>query len=146
LLLTQDESNMFYALSWFLVFSLLALWSLAAWATHAAAMWAVSHAGSLAGTPSGIDGFHLPGWLATWVPPEIVQAMTSLLSGLTPVVEGLLLAAPALAGGLTLAAWVIWGLGSVLIVFLGAVLHLLVAMWRGRGGGSRPKPALPTAA
>jgi hypothetical protein len=29
----------------------------------------------------------------------------------------------------------------VLVVLLGAVLHLLVAMWRGRGGGSQPKPA-----
>jgi len=53
--------------------------------------------------------------------------------------EGLLQAAPALAGGLTVATWVIWGLGSALLVLLGAGLHLLVAMWRRCGGepGSR---------
>jgi hypothetical protein len=132
---------MFYALSWFVVVALLALWSLAAWALNAVAVWTVSNAGALSGAVSGAGTIRLPEWLAPWVPPEIVQAMTSLLSGLTPVVEGLLLAAPSLAGGLTLAAWVIWGLGSVLIVLSGAGLHLLVAMWRGRGGGYQPKPA-----
>jgi len=46
--------------------------------------------------------------------------MSALLSGLAPAVEGLLQAAPALAGGLTVATWVIWGLGSALLVLLGA--------------------------
>ncbi len=136
---------MFYAISWFVVFSLLALWSLAAWVLHAAAVWAVSNAGALTGAASGVGGLRLPQWLAPWVPPEIVQVMTSLLSGLVPVVDGLVQAAPALAGGLTVATWVIWGLGSVLLVLLGVGLHLLIALWRRRGGGSgrqlRPQAA-----
>ena len=131
---------MLYALSWFVIFSLLALWSLTAWAVNAVAVWAVSSAGTLTGAASRVEDLRLPEWLAPWVPPEIVQAMTSLLSGLTPAVESLLQAAPALAGGLTVASWVIWGLGSALLVLLGAGLHLLVAMWRRGGGGSRPQP------
>jgi len=134
---------MFYALSWFVVFSLLALWSLGAWAFHAVAVWGVSNAGALTGTASGVQGLRLPDWLAPWVPPEIAQAMTSLLSGLAPAVEGLLQAAPALAGVLSVAAWVIWGLGSVLLVLMGAGLHLLIGVWRHRGGGgsgSQPRP------
>jgi len=137
---------MLYALSWFLIFGLLALWSLAAWAVHAVAIWAVSNAGTLTGAASGSEGLRLPAWLASWVPPEIAQAMTSFLSGLAPVFESLLQAAPALAGGLTLATWVIWGLGSALLVLLGAGLHLLVAMWRRRGGGSGPRSARQVAA
>ena len=141
---------MFYAFSWFVVFGLLALWSLGAWAFHGVAVWAVSNAGTLAdaasGAVSGVDGLRLPGWLAPWVPPEVVQAMTSLLSGLAPAVEGLLQAAPSLAGGLSVATWVIWGLGSVLLVLLGAGLHLLIAMWRRRDGGSGPQPRPPVAA
>ena len=132
---------MLYALSWFVIFSLLALWSLAAWALHAVAVWTVSNAGTLTGAASGIEGLRLPDWLALWVPPEIAQAMTSVLSGLAPVVESLLQAAPALAGGLTMATWVIWGLGSALLVLLGAALHLLVAIWRRRGGGSGAQAA-----
>jgi len=147
---TKGESIMFYALSWFVVFGLLALWSLGAWALHAVAVWAVSSAGTLTGAASdavsGAEGLRLPEWLAPWVPPEIVQAMSSLLSGLAPAVEGLLQAAPSLAGGLSVAAWVIWGLGSVLLVLLGAVLHLLIAMWRRRGGGSGPQPRPQVAA
>ena len=141
---------MFYALSWFVVFGLLALWSLGAWAFHAVAVWAVSNAGALTGAASGAvsgaDGLRLPEWLAPWVPPEIVQAVTSLLSGLAPAVEGLLQAAPSLAGGLSVATWVIWGFGSVLLVLLGAGLHLLIAMWRRRDGGSGPQPRRQVAA
>jgi len=147
-LLIKGKSIMFYAVSWFAVFSLLALWSLGAWAFHAVAVWAVSNAGTLTGAASGAvsgaEGLRLPEWLAPWVPPEIVQAMTALLSGLAPAVEGLLQAAPSLAGGLSVATWVIWGLGSVLLLLLGAGLHLLIAMWRRRdgGAGSQPRPPM----
>ncbi len=88
---------MLYALSWFFVFSLFALWSLAAWAVHAVAVWTVSNAGALTGVASDVEGLRLPEWLVPWVPPEIAQAMTSLLSGFAPVVESLLQTAPALA-------------------------------------------------
>ena len=131
---------MLYALIWFGVFGLLALWSLVAWAVHAVAVWALSIAGVLTGSAWGVEGLRLPQWLSPWVPAEIVQAMTSLLSSLAPVVEGLLQAVPALAGGLTVVTWVIWGLGGALLVLLGVGLNLLAAMWRRRGGGSRVKP------
>jgi hypothetical protein len=141
----QDNLHMLYTLSWILVFSLVALWSLAAWAMHGVAAWALSNAGVLAGTTSGaVSGdaaLRPPEWLAPWVPPEIAQAMNSLLSALTPAIESLLQAAPALAGGLTVATWVIWGLGSALLVLLGAGLHLLVAVWRRRGVRSSHQPA-----
>ena len=112
---------MFYAISWFVVTWLLALWSLAAWALHAVAVWSVSNAGALSGTASGVGSIALPDWLPAWVPTELLQA------------------APALAGGLTVVAWVVWAIGGVLLLLLGATLHLLIALWRRRGrGGSRP--------
>ena len=55
---------MLYALSWFVILSLLALWSLAAWAIHAVAVWTVANAGALAGAASGVEGLRLPEWLA----------------------------------------------------------------------------------
>ncbi len=135
---------MLYALIWFSVLSLLALWSLAAWAMHAAAVWAVSSAGALTGVASDAAsaavGLLPPEWLASWVPPEVAQALASLLSGLAPAVESLLQVAPALAGGLTVATWVLWGLGSALLILLGAGLHLLIVMWRRRAGGSGHQP------
>lgn len=129
---------MFYALGWFVVVSLLALWSLATWALHAVAVWTVSNAGALSSAASGAGTLSLPGWLAPWVSPELVQSMTQSMAALGPWVDSLLQAAPALAGGLTVATWVVWGIGSVLLVLLGAGLHLLIALWRRRGGGSGP--------
>ena len=135
---------MFYALIWFVVAALLALWSLAAWALQAFAVWSVSNAGALSGATAGADAMALPDWLAPWVPPEIAQSVSQMLAGLGPVVDSLLQAAPALAGGLTVATWVIWGIGSVLLVMLGAGLHLLIALWRRRGGGGPGPHAGPS--
>jgi len=146
ILFYSQEMIVFYALSWFLVFGLFLLWSLAAWAVHAVAVWTLSNAGAMTGVASGVEGLRLPQWLAPWVPPEIAQAMTSLLSGFAPVVESLLQTAPALSGGLTMATWVIWGLGSAMLVLLGAGLHLLIAMWRRGSGGSGLPPASQVAA
>jgi len=76
----------------------------------------VSNASALTGVASDVEGFLLPQWLLAWVPPELTQAMTSLLADFAPVVESLLQTMPALAGGLTVVAWVIWGLGSALLL------------------------------
>ncbi len=123
---------MFHALNWSLVIALLALWSLAAWALHAAAIWIVSNAGKLSGSASEVGAIRLPEGIAAWVPPEIMQTFNELIASLGPVIDSLLEAAPVLAGRLTVAAWVIWGLGSVL---LGAGIHGLIVLWRRRGPG-----------
>lgn len=138
---------MFYVFSWFAVASLLALWSLAAWALHAVAVWSVSNAGAVSGAASGVSNMALPDWLAPWVPTGAVQAVTQLVAGLGPLVDSLLQAAPDLAGGLTVMAWMVWAIGGVLLLLLGAALHVLIALWRRRGsGGSEPSagPSLAT--
>lgn len=126
---------MFYVLTWSAVALLLALWSLAGWALHAVAVWSVSNAGALTAAASGVGSMALPDWLAPWVPTELVQAVTQMAAGFGPLVDSLLQAAPAMAGGLSVATWVIWGIGSVLLVLLGAGLHLLIALCSRRGGG-----------
>ena len=138
---------MLYALSWFVVFALLALWSLTAWALHAVAVWTVSNAGALTGAASGASTISVPDWLASWVPPEVTQWASQLMAGLAPLVDSLLQTAPALAAGLIVLTWVVWGIGSVLLVLLGAGLHLLIALWRRRGGsGSSPSAGSSLAA
>ncbi|MEK8052612.1 hypothetical protein AACH10_20350 [Ideonella sp. DXS22W] len=125
---------MFYALGWFAIVALLALWSLCAWALHAVAVWTVSNADALTGVASGKVNITVPDWLSAWLPPEVAQWASQLVAGLAPFVDGLLQAAPALASGLTVATWVIWSIGSVLLVLLGAGLHLLIALWRRQDG------------
>lgn len=126
---------MLYVLNGSIVVAVLAIWSFTVWALHSLANWTVSNAGPLAGAATDLGPLQLPDWLAPWVPPEITQSVNALLSGLGPVVGNLLQAAPALAEGVTVAGWVIWGLGSALLVVLGAGLHFLLALLHRRGGG-----------
>lgn len=134
---------MFYAISWILVVSLLALWSLGVWGVQAVGAWTLTQAGALGTAPPSIEGLQLPAWLGAWLPPELVQGLIGMLSGLGPLIDSLLQAMPALAGGLTVLAWVIWAVGAVLLLILGAVLHGLIAVWRRRG---RRGPQAPTSA
>ena len=136
---------MFYILSWFVVFSLLALWSLAAWAFHSITTWAASNAGVLAGGSGAALGLRVPDWLAPWIPPELSLAVTSMLSALTPAIEAVLGWAPALAGGLSVAVWVVWGIGSVFLVVLGFVLSGLITVLR-RRDSTKTIPSMVTEA
>jgi hypothetical protein len=123
---------MFYALSWIGVFSLLALWSLAAWAFHSIAVWTVANAGVLAGDTVASEGLRLPDWLVPWVPPEFGHALDSMVSALAPAIQTLLGWAPALAGGLSVAVWVVWAIGSFLLIGLGFLVTGLIAVLRRR--------------
>ena len=138
---------MFYALSWFLIFFFLVLWSLTVWAANAVALWTIAQAGTWNGAAAGAASLALPDWLAPWVPPEMAQALMAMLAGVAPMVESLLQSAPALAGGITVAAWVVWALGGIMLLLLGVGLHMLMAMWRRRSAGvSGGQPARRIAA
>ena len=123
---------MFYALSWSVMFILLALWSLAAWAFHSVAAWTVSNTGVLAEGSGAIEGLSAPDWLTPWIPPELALASSSVLSALSPAIETALNQAPALAGGLSVAVWAVWGIGSAVIVILGLVCSRLITVLRRR--------------
>lgn len=127
---------MFYALNWLVVFSLLSLWSLAAWAFHAFVVWTVANAGVLAGGVGAIDTLRVPVWLAPWVPAELAPALNSTFAALAPSIEAGLGSAPALAGGLSMAVWVVWGIGSVTLILLGFFATGLITLVRRRLGAS----------
>lgn len=68
------------------------------------------------------------------MPSEVAQTVGALLVGLGPLIDTLLTALPALAGGVTVATWLVWGIGSGLLLVLGIGMNVLIALWR-RGGG-----------
>ncbi len=123
---------MFHALNWLVVSGLLAVWSFTAWAFHAVATWSLANTGVLAGTAGAMEGLRLPDWVAPWLPPEVALAFSSTLSAFMPAVEAALNQAPALAGGLSVAVWVIWGIGSLFLIVLGLVATALIAALRRR--------------
>lgn len=126
---------MLYALVWFVVSSLLALWSLAAWAFHSIMAWTASSAGALAGGSGVTQALRMPDGLAPWVPPELALALDSMASTLTPAIDAVLGWAPAIEGGLSAAVWAVWGIGSVLLIVLGLLATGLIAVLRRRASG-----------
>jgi hypothetical protein len=123
---------MFYALSWFIVFALLAVWSLGAWALHAITLWSTSNAGALSGQAKAVEDLSLPAWLAPWFPAEWLSALKSMAAAMMPLVDAALGLLPALGGGLSVVIWVLWGAGCALLLLLGAMLHTLIAIVRRR--------------
>jgi hypothetical protein len=55
-----------------------------------------------------------------------------MLSALSPAIEAALNQAPALAGGLSVAVWALWGVGNALLVILGPVCSRLITVVRRR--------------
>lgn len=123
---------MFYAISWFVVVGLFLLWSIAAWAFHAIAAWTLTNAGALAGDAGAIESLQLPVWLAPWVPSEYVSSLNLMISSFAPAMQTALEWAPSVAGGLTIAVWTVWGIGTVLLIVLGLLATGLIASMRRR--------------
>ena len=127
---------MFYVLTWSVVLVLCALWSLIAWAFHAATAWAVSNTGVLAGGSAAIEALRVPDWLAPWIAPELAAAFKPMLSAIAPTIQAVLNQVPAHANGLSVTSWAIWGIGSAFLIVLGMVVSRLITVARHR----RPSP------
>ena len=127
---------MFYAISWFLSFMLLALWSLACWGAHAVTVWAVGSAGALAGGSAAMDAVLLPEWIKVWIPPQLAQEFGAMIASMGPVVQAALETVPALSGAVSVLAWVIWGLGALALMALAVGAHVLIAVLRRRKNGT----------
>ena len=84
----------------------------------------------LAGGSGAIETLRAPDWLAPWIPPELAVALAPLASVATPAVKAMLDGAPALADGLSVTVWVVWALGSILVVVLGLVLSGWISVAR----------------
>lgn len=106
------------------------------WALHATTAWTVANTGVLAAGSAAIEAWRMPDWLAPWIAPELAVAFKSMLTAIAPTIEAVLNQAPALANGLSVASWTIWGIGSALLVVLGLVVSGLIAAARHR----RPTP------
>jgi len=122
---------MFYAISWLVSLSLLAVWSLLCWGVHAFTVWAMSSAGALAAGAAGaasVPAILLPAWLQGWMPPELLRSLEGWITSAGPLLQAALESVPALAGAVTVLAWGIWGLGAVVLIALAVGLHVLVRL------------------
>lgn len=121
---------MLYAISWFLVLVLFATWSAGIWVAHSLAVWSLTTFGAMVGHSPQIDRLPIPDWVALWIPADTIVSLKASAAAVLPWIESSLSALPSLAGWLTPLAWVVWGVGF-LILALGAVaLQVLISLKR----------------
>lgn len=133
---------MFYALSWFLSFALLALWSLTCWGLYAVTVWAVAGAGALAGGSAAMGAALWPDWVNVWIPPQLLGDVQAMIASIGPMVQAALETLPFLSGAVAVLAWAIWGLGALTLLALAIGAHVLIALFkRRRTPPQHPAPA-----
>ena len=123
---------MLYAISWFLILALLAIWSVGVWGLHSIAAWSMHGIGAMVGQSSQMEVLPIPGWVGLWFPADLVLAFKTGAAAVLPWVESLLSTLPALADWLAPVAWIIWGIGFVLLALGALTLHAVVSMTYGR--------------
>ena len=123
---------MLLALVWFMVLALLAAWSMCIWLLHSIMVWSTTGAGSLVAQSKQIDGLALPNWVSVWIPPDLMLALKSSVSTVLPFVESAVGALPTATAWLSPLAWIAWGFGTLLLMGVGALVHVAVIMIRKR--------------
>jgi hypothetical protein len=116
---------MLYSIAWFLVLTLLAIWSFSIWLFQSLAVWSLNSVGNLAGTAQEMERMSLPGWLGTWFPPDLVAIVESMATTVLPWLGTALSTLPSLSSWIAPLAWFVWGIGFVILA-LGAAA--MVAM------------------
>ncbi|KNZ34107.1 MAG: hypothetical protein AD742_01395 [Methylibium sp. NZG] len=130
---------MLHALVWVIVFLLLGVWTLGAWVSDGVVSWAAVHAGTMSVAAMGVP--ELPAWTEPWLPAEWIKQAHEIAVASAPAIDPLLKHAPAAAGWITIAVWIVWAMGGIALLVLGAVLSGLVSWSRRRGGGGGTPPA-----
>ncbi|MCL5739954.1 MAG: hypothetical protein M1430_03620 [Betaproteobacteria bacterium] len=133
LAILKGRHSMFYAISWFLSFTLMALWSLACWGLYTVAAWAVSSAGVLKDGTHAIGTIFIPEWLRGWIPPELAREFEALIAPAGPMIAAAIETVPALSGAVTVVGWAIWGLGAMTLVAMAIGAHALISLFKRRG-------------
>ncbi|MFG6412981.1 hypothetical protein ACG02S_03605 [Roseateles sp. DC23W] len=119
-------------LLWSVVAVLAGLWSVTVWLCHVVVAALLGGAGHLP-----VKEIALPEAWTNWLPQPVSESITQMLEAAQPVLAAVLDYVPALAGGLTVVAWVVWALGAALLVLAGVASHLALRWWR---RSQRPAP------
>ena len=123
---------MIHALLWSVVAMLLVCWSLLSWAAHALVSWPGWRAGNPAAWSAWIEQLALSAWLAPWLPAAALEAFKSTFLASGPLLESVVGWLPIAAAWIAATVWVIWALGAVILLGLGALGSGLVAAFAGK--------------
>jgi len=127
------------SLFWSVVGVLLAVWSSVVWLGHALLAALLGGAGQLP-----VKELALPESWTGWLPQAVSESMTQALEAAQPVLQAVAGQMPALAGGVTVLAWVVWALGVVLLLLTGAAAHAGLRRWQLSQRPASPAGLLPS--
>lgn len=129
---------MLYAVMWSMVSLLFIFWSVAAWGVYSAVQWlaglapdkleaATTAAGDA--TREAVPLLGMPEWMTVNLPQEIVEAWLVWAKALLLWLQSPLLNAPTLIDWLTPAIWIVWGLGTFLLLLIGIAMHVGIRLF-----------------
>lgn len=112
-------------LLWAVVAVLWGMWSAVVWACQAVLGALVSGAGHLP-----VGALAMPESWTRWLPQPVSESITQALETAQPWLQALVDGLPVLSGGFTVVAWVVWALGSALLLLAGAASHAGLRAWQ----------------
>lgn len=116
---------MWIALGWVLVLLLLALWSGLVWSGTAMLAALLSQASVL-----GSGDWSLPPALTDVLPTWAAEWLAATLENFTPQLQWLAGALPGLSGWVNALGWLVWGVGTLLLLVVGVAIHVAIALIR----------------
>lgn len=121
---------MWHVLVWALVALVAAPWTLVCLALHGLLTSPDRAAGRMQAWLQWLEQWHIPVWLAAWLPMEAITTLKAWLTTLGPWVESLLVQGPGLPGWLVPLLWIGWALGALFLAVLGVAGSALVVAVR----------------
>lgn len=112
-------------LLWVVVGVLLAVWSAVVWLGQVLLSALLGGAGHLP-----VKDLSLPEAWTRWLPQGVSESMTQAIEAAQPLLQAVLAQMPALAGGTSVVAWVIWAVGAALLLAAGVASHIGLRWWQ----------------
>lgn len=122
-------------LLWIVVGVLMAVWSATVWLGQWLLTVLLGGAGHLP-----VKDLALPEDWTRWLPQGVSESITQGIESLQPWLQTLLDTTPALAGGVTVLAWITWAVGAALLLLAGGASHAALRWWqRSQQAASKPR-------
>jgi hypothetical protein len=112
-------------LLWGVVGVLLAVWSATVWLGQVLLSALLGGAGHLP-----VKELALPEAWTRWLPGGASESMTQAIEAAQPLLQAVLGQMPALASGATVLAWVVWAVGTGLLLAAGLASHAGLRWWQ----------------
>lgn len=119
-----------HAISWFLALALLLIWTACVWVLHSLAVWSLTGVGAMVGQSQQIDRLTVPGWIDVWIPSDLILTFKTTAANVLPWIESALSVLPSVGAWLSPLAWIVWGVGLVILMVGSAALHALISVTR----------------